>query len=269
MMEYGNPGLVGDYPIKSVADLEGLEAPDPERDGLYPGYLWAIRETKLIFTRYGIEKVMPLWVSICVDPLGTVAMYMLGWNKFLRSLRSDRELCQRSIDLASAWVIKFGQAAINAGADCLMTCAYPGVMPIKGNEWMLDYYVRIGKTLGSQVPLWYALTYDKAPTWFPAMYERGAVGSGGFRGWFCVEMDYQKAIDFSREHDLYCSSALSDKVLLNGPINVIEEDIKRRCEYGRSHSRFAIGIAAVDYGTPTSHFEAAVAAAKKYGRLAS
>lgn len=269
MMEYGNPGLIGDPPIKSVSDLEGLEVPDPKKDGLFPGYLWAIREIKRIFIQYGVEKVMPLWVSICVDPIGTVAMSMLGWNTFLKSLRNDRELCQQSMDLASSWVIKYGQAAIDMGADCLMTCAYPGVMPIKGHEWILDYYARIGKTLGSQVPLWYALTYDNAPIWFPVMYERGAVGPSSFLGWFCAEIDYQKAIDFSREQDLYCSSALSDKVLLNGPITAIEEDIKRRCEYGKSHPKFSIGIAAVDYSTPPANFEAAVSAAKRYGKLAS
>lgn len=269
MMEYGNPGMVGDPPIKSVHDLEGLEVPDPRSDGLFPGYLWAIQETKRIFIEYGIENVMPLWVSICVDPIGTVAMSMLGWSRFLRSLRNDMELCRRSLDLASSWVIRFGQAVIDSGADCLMTCAYPGVMPIKGNEWLLGYYTNIGKTLGPRAPLWYALTYEKAPTWFPVMLEKGAVGSGSFLGWFCAEIDYQKAIDFSRDHDLYCSCAISDRVLLNSPITTIEEEIKVRCEYGKSHSKFSIGIAAVDFTTPPANFEAAVAAAKKYGKLAS
>ena len=269
MMEYGNPGMIGDPPIKTVDDLEGLEVPDPKTDGLFPGYLWAIMETKRIFVQYGIGKVMPLWVSICVDPIGTVAMSMLGWSRFLRSLRNDRELCRRSMDLASSWVIKFGQAVIDVGADCIMTCAYPGVMPIKGNEWLIEYYTKIGKILGSQVPLWYALTYEKTPTWFPVMFDRGAVGFESFRGWFCAEMDYKKATDFSREHDLYCSCAISDKVLLNSSITAIEEDIKERCEYGRSHSKFSIGIAAVDYTTPQVNFRAAVAAAKRYGKLAS
>ena len=269
MMEYGNPGMIGEPPIKSIADLEDMQVPDPRHDGLFPGYLWAIKELRRIFTHYNIVKVMPLWVSICVDPIGIAAMSMLGWTKFLKSLRNDMQLCRQCMDLATKWVIKFGQAVIDMGAECLMTCAYPGVMPIKGNEWMMDYYARIGETLGSQVPIWYALTYEKAPTWFPLMYERGAVGSDSFCGWFCAEMDYQKAIDFSRKHDLYCSCAISDKVLLNGPITAIEEEIKKRCEYGKSHSRFSIGIAAVDYLTPPSNFEAAVAAAKRYGKLAS
>ena len=36
MTEYGNPCMVGDPPIKSVADLEGLRVPDPYQAGLFP-----------------------------------------------------------------------------------------------------------------------------------------------------------------------------------------------------------------------------------------
>ena len=259
--------MVGDPPIKSVADLEGIGVPDPRKDGLYPGYLWACREIKRIFTQYGVNKVMPLWVCIGVDPLGTAAMFMVGLTQFMVATRKNPELCRRTMDLAAKWQIRLGQALIDMGADCLMMCAYPGVMPIKGNEWMMEYYTKIGKVLGSQVPLWYALTYEKALDWFPVMYERGAVGPKSFRGWFCAEMDYQKAVDFSREHDLYCSCALSDRVLLNGPISAIEEEIKKRCEYGKSHPKFAIGIAAVDYLTPISKFKADIAAATRYSKV--
>ncbi len=266
MTEYGNPRMVGDPPIKSVADLEGLEVPDPKKDGLYPGYLWACREMKQTFTQYGVDKVMPLGVSI-IGPMGTAMESMVGWTEFMVAAGKNPELCRRTMDLAAEWVIRLGQAVTDMGADCLMMCAYPGIMPIEGNEWMVEYYTKIGKALGSQVPLWYALTFEKALSWFHVMYEKEAVGPKSFRGWFCAEMDYQKVIDFSREHDLYCSCALSDRVLLNGPISAIEEETKRRCEYGKSHPKFAMGIPAVDYSTPISNFEAAIAAAKRYGKI--
>ena len=50
-------------------------------------------------------------------------------------------------------------------------------------------------------------------------------------------------------------------------LSAIEEETKRRCEYGKSHPKFAIGIAAVDYLTPISNFEVAIAAAKRYGKI--
>lgn len=266
MEEYGNPSMIGDPPIKSIADLENVGVPNPEKDGLYPGYLWACREMKRIFTEYGVDKVMPLWVSI-IGPMGTAMESMVGWNQFLIAMRKNPELCRRTMDLAAEWVIKLGQALTDLGTDCVVVCDYIGILPIEGNELMIDFYTRIGKTLSSQVTPWHALTYEKALAWLPVMYEKNAVGLKSFRGWFCAEIDYQKAIDFSREHDLYCSCALSDRVLLNGPISAIEEDIKRRCEYGKSHPKFAIGIAAVDYSTPPANFEAAIASAKRYGRL--
>jgi uroporphyrinogen-III decarboxylase len=267
MMDYGNPGLVGEYPISSLADLEGLEVPDPRDAGLHPGYLWACREMKRLFTDYGVDKVMPLSVCIGIDPVGTAGMFMMGWSEFVKAARKDQELCRRCMNLATEWLIRMGQAAIDAGADCLVMCSYAGFMPIEDNEWMVGDYVRIGKALGWQRPCLYALTYERALDWFPAMCEQGAVGSGSFRGWFCADMDYRKAIDFSRENNVYCCCALPDKVVFNAPVSVIEDETRKLCQYGKSHNKFSLGIAAVDYATPLESFAAAVAAAKTYGRF--
>jgi Uroporphyrinogen decarboxylase (URO-D) len=267
MVDYGNPALVGEYPIKSLADLEGLEVPDPCSTGLHPGYLWACREMKRLFAEYGLDKVMPLSVCIGNDPLGTAGMFMMGWTGFMKAARKNPEICQRSIELATEWTIRMGQAAIDAGADCLVLCSQLGFIPLTGNEWILGDYARIGKALGSQLPCWYALTYEKAFDWFPAMCEQGVVGPGSFRGWFCADMDYRRVIDFSRESDVYCSCALPDKVLLNDPVSVIEDEMRKLCQYGKSYNKFSLGIAAVDYSTPQESFAAAVAAAKMHGRF--
>lgn len=264
--EYGNPYMVGGPPIKSVADLEGIEVPNPAEEGLYSGYLWACREISRIFHRYGVDKVMPIGVSV-VGPMATVIESMIGWNEFIRAVYKDKELCQQTMNLATEWVIRLGKAVNDMGTDCLMICDYPGIISIEGNEWMVEYYTDIGKALGSKLPLWYALTFEKAISWFTTMYERGAAGTNSFRGWFCADMDYKEVVNFSRDHGLYCSCAISDKVLLNGPTSAIEEEIKQRCDYGKANPKFAVGIAAVDYSTPISNFEDAIAAAKRHGRL--
>ena len=267
MTDYGNPLSVGDYPIKSLEDLEGLEIPDPRNTGLNPGYFWACREIKRLFTKQGLDKVMPLSVCIGNDPLGTVGMFMMGWTDFILAARKNPDLCRQNMDLATEWTIKMGQAAIEAGADCLVMCSQIGFISLKGSEWILSDYVKIGKALGTQLPCFYALTYEKAIDWFPTMREQGAVGPGSFQGWFCADMDYRKVIDYSSENDVYCCCALPDIVLLEGSVSSIEDETKERCQYGKSYSKFSMGIAAVDYTTPPESFAAAVAAAKTHGRF--
>ncbi len=62
MIEYGNPVLDGAPPIKTMEDLEGMPIPDPRKDGLYPGYLWANRELRRIINEY--ELHLPIWGSV-------------------------------------------------------------------------------------------------------------------------------------------------------------------------------------------------------------
>jgi hypothetical protein len=269
MMDHGNPALVGPYPVRALTDLEGLEVPDPRHTGLHPGYLWAIGEMKRLFAESGLDKVMPLSICIGIDPLGTAGMFMMGWTEFVKAARRDPATCRRCMDLATEWTIRMGQAAIDAGADCLVLCSYAGFMPIGGYEWLVGDYVRIGRTLGSQRPCLYAVTYERALDWFPVMYEQGAVGPGSFRGWFCADMDYKAAIDRSRELDVYCACALPDKVLLSAPVSVVEDETRKLCQYGKTHDKFSVGIAALDYATPPENFTAAVAAAKQHGRFSN
>ena len=110
---------------------------------------------------------------------------------------------------------------IEAGADRLIICSQIGFIPLKGNEWPLGDNARMGKTLGSQLPCWYAMTYERAFDWFQGMRAQGAVGPGSFQGWFCAEMDCEKVVDCPRKNDIYCSCAISDTILSNGPVSVI------------------------------------------------
>ena len=269
MIEYGNPVIVGNPPIKSIEDLEGIEAPDPKRDGLYPGYLWAHRELRRIYDEYGLTKVMPIFTRICGCPVGTVMLFMTGWAPFAVNMRKNPELNKRCLDLATEWEIKFGQAVIDvARADALYMCSMTGAQAVKGNEWLADYWAKIGKALATQVPVVYGYGFAGTAQWIPIMWERGALGPGSWSGGLHdYQCDYKTMIDLHREHDLYVSCMTSDKTLLDGPVSAIEEEIKERCEYGKPYPRFSIAIGMVDYWTPPSHLDAAIAAAKKYGKF--
>jgi len=63
LIEYGNPVMIGAAPVKTMEDLEGMEIPDPKKHGLYPGYLWGVREIKKILLEYDLDDKMELHVS--------------------------------------------------------------------------------------------------------------------------------------------------------------------------------------------------------------
>ena len=111
MVEYGNPIMEGEPPIKTIEDLEGVVIPDPLKDGLYPGYIWAYREYRRIIDEYKIPH--PVWGSICVGPTLTPQMCMLGMEGFSIALRRDPELVRRCCEVSLEWLIRYGKAFID------------------------------------------------------------------------------------------------------------------------------------------------------------
>jgi len=269
MIEYGNPVIVGEPKIKSIESLEGIEVPDPEKDGLYPGYLWANRELRRIYDEYGLSKVLPIMPRICGDPHSIVMMYMTGWAPFVMNMRKNPELNRRCLDLATEFEIRYGRAVAKAArADGLYMCSMTGAQAAKGNEWLADYWAKVGKALApTKAYLMYAYGFGLAAQWIPILVERGALGPGNFSGGLHdYQCDYKTMIDLHRKHNLYIASMNKDTTLLDGPVEAIEEEIKHLLELGKSYPKFCLAIGMVDYLTPPSHLDAAIAAAKKYGK---
>jgi hypothetical protein len=111
MVDYGNPIMEGEPPIKKIEDLEGVVIPDPRKDGLYPGYIWAYREYRRIVDEYKIP--IAVWGSICVGPTLTPQMCMLGMTEFSIALRRDKELVRRCCEVSLQWLIRYGKAFID------------------------------------------------------------------------------------------------------------------------------------------------------------
>ncbi len=136
---------------------------------------------------------------------------------------------------------------------------------------MADEHARIGRAIAPLgVPFAHAWPFDGLAGWMPLMLERGGWGPGSFCGAIVTgDVNYKSFTEFCLEHDLYASACISDKILLNGPISAIEEEVRVRCELAKSRtgSRCAAGIATPDYFTPPAHMDAAIEAAKKFGRF--
>jgi len=267
LIDYGNPVVVGDPPIKKMEDLEGVEVPDHRKHGLYPGYLWAIRECRKFLDEYNLSESLPMMVGVLCDPVAIVMLGMTGISGLMIFTRKDPELLKKCVDMADELYINSCLAAREMGADALWVSAGLGWLPIKGNEWTLDHHEKVCKTVGAQIPVYYTAGVAADATWLPLMVERGVMGPEGLKGWVTGGgLQYDKAINGCREFNLHCICLSSDKTVLDGPITDIEADIKMRCDYGKDHPKFSIGIGAIDYHTPQAHVDAAIAAAKKYGK---
>ena len=150
--------------------------------------------------------------------------------------------------------------------------------PLGGNEWILDYYGTLGKTLskyakeklGRPIHLSYGYPYmAKALEAYPIGWEHSALGpagetwNGGCGG--RGEVDLEASANWHHEHECYMSFSITDPTLENGPISAIEEEMKEHVLKHKHMPKFAPGIVP-PYWTPPEHVDAAIAAARKYGR---
>jgi hypothetical protein len=111
MIDYGNPIIEPPMPVQGIEDLEGMPIPDPYKDGLYPGYLWANAEYRRIIDAHKLP--IPIWGSICPGPDLLMMMGMTGWAEFAAFLRRKPALIKKGMAIAQEFLIKFGKAMID------------------------------------------------------------------------------------------------------------------------------------------------------------
>ena len=281
MIEYGTPQMVGKPPIKTMEDIESVEVPDPKKHGLYPGYLWAVKEMLRIMKKYGADKVLPVEVSYCGDPMGTVHLGMTGFGPGMVIMKKDPELFKACMDKATEWCIKYGLAVRELNPNGIYLCSYMGAIPptvkkggkIIDNEWMLDCSAKIGKAVsageGKRPYMWHTGAQAGWEQWFHKYADHGAVGPDSFGGWWVgwENLPYKDIFAYSREHNLYCGNTIDDHIVLNGDFPAIEEQLKPRCEEAKKHPKHFCALGVIDYWTPQPVFEKLMETAKRLGKF--
>jgi hypothetical protein len=143
---------------------------------------------------------------------------------------------------------------------------------------MLEPYKVIGKALsdyakekmGKPVHLSHGYAYmGMAMKAYPIVWKYGAMGPAGeaFNGG-CGgrgEVDLWEAAKWHHEHECFMSYSITDQTIERGPISAIEEETKEHVLKHKHMPRFAPGLIPT-YWTPPEHFDAAIKAARKYGR---
>lgn len=149
---------------------------------------------------------------------------------------------------------------------------------MEGNEWILGYHAKLGKTLsqyaeeklGRKIHLSYGYGFmGKALQAYPKMWESRALGpagetfNGGFGGRGAV--DLEAAANWHHTHECYMSFTIEDHAMEFGPVSAIEEQMKAHVLNHKHMPKF-VPSAKATYHTPQVHIDAAIAAARKYGR---
>jgi len=281
MLDYATPMQLGDPPINTMEDIESVEVADPKKHGIFPGYLWAARETINIMKKYGVDKVMPIVLSFCGDPLGTMHLGMTGFGQGMVIPKKDQPLFKACMEKAAQWVIKLGKAVKEFNPNALYLCSYMGAIPPVtksggkeiDNSWVADNVAMVGREvkahLGQYIPMYHLIGAAGFELWEPVYYERGAVGrSDGFDGWWLgPEMDPEHFYGFARERDFYCGCSIDDHALLNSDMETIEALLATRAKLAKLHPKHSLAFGTIEYWTPLPVIEKAVETAKRLGKF--
>ena len=280
MVDYATPMQLGDPPIKTLEDVENVEVPDPKLHGLFPGYLWAARETVNIMKKYGLDKVIPIVLSFCGDPLGTMHLGMTGFGPGMVMAQKDQELFKACMEKAAQWCIRLGCAVKEFNPNAVYVCSYMGAIPPnlkKGsreidNSWIADNIGMVGKAvqdhLGKPIHSYHLVGAAGFEQWEPLYLERGGVGPGSFAGWWIgPEMDPDHFYGFAREHDLWCGCSIDDHALLNGDMETIEALLATRARIAKQYAKHSLAFGTIEYWTPQPVLEQAIETAKRLGKF--
>lgn len=271
MIELGQPVLVGEPPVKTMADLEGLEVPDPRSFGFNPGWLWAYREIRRLVDEYKLP--IPIWVSLGTDPTCTAILDMMGWAPFLKAMRKEPELARRCSELGLQWDIKLAKDLVElVKPDGLYLSGFQGSFPITGHDWVGEQLLELAKAIKNMDPnmhLSFGYSFLSGVfEWYDIFAKMGVMTpdtwDGGLGG-LSEDINMKGVFDWHREHNLWLSYSIRNETLEKGPISAIEDEIKAMCELGKSHPKFSPGLVPV-YFVPPQHMDAAIAAIKQYSK---
>ena len=231
--------------------------------------------------KHGLDKQIPIVLSFCGDPLGTMHLGMTGFTTGMVVAKKDQPFFQACMDKAAQWVIKLGCAAKELNPDALYVCSYMGAIPPKmgkpptevDNSWIADNMGMVGKAvqahLGKYVPMDHLVGAAGFEEWQSLYYDRGAVGRpDSFDGWWQgPEMDPESFYGFARERDFYCGCSIDDHAVLDGDMATVEELLIQRAKLAKLHPKHSLGLGVVDYWTPHEVLEKTIEMAKNKGRF--
>jgi len=129
-----------DYPMKTAADLDALELPDPRDQARYAGF----EEDVAFFREAGYATAANL-NGFFSGP----HYFCLDYQEFLMSLLVDPENSKRLIDTVGDWNIAAAEEVLKRGVDCIILCDDLGssdnllISPELYEAWILPWHKKL------------------------------------------------------------------------------------------------------------------------------
>jgi uroporphyrinogen-III decarboxylase len=258
LVPYAAPAVI-DPAVKSPEDWDRIHVPDVYRDGFYPPSLWVLKKTKEFMRKHGVADLMPLWGSFCADPYGSVEFH-IGMKQYLMAIRRNPEVVHKSCELSTKHSINYAKAVLEAGADVMQCCSWPGIAGLEAYKPFDKYTLEITRAVGPTNFHW-APAFDNSET-FPYMCETGSMP-------FMWLTSYETPLEVSRRVATKYKKVFAwqfDSLILAHPDQPkIEATVKNTIKTGAGPG-FIESIGAIDYWTPKENIDFSMKTAKEYGR---
>jgi uroporphyrinogen-III decarboxylase len=251
----GGIPFVTEGSVKSMEDIPKIKVPDCRKDGSLPWQLWMIEVLK-----DKLGDIMPVYGFIVMPggPISCPGCRTLPEG--LTDVIENPEMAHKLGDIFADFVIDYGNAQVDAGADGLYVVGVDNMVSKKVSE---EFELPLMKKLAEKIrcPIWTIGADDWTHT-LPGLAKTGIDGFFVFGG-----QPLEPAKNIARENDLILRYGLSMQTLLHGPAESVEAEVKDVIKKGWQGGKFVLGTEAMDFNTPNANLDAFMKAAKEYGKL--
>jgi uroporphyrinogen decarboxylase len=252
--------------LKRKEELPNLQIPEPRRDGRLPYRIEICRMHKEILGKY-----FP--TSTSINAPFSMAVGMRGYEALLLDMREDPDFVHDLLNFCTEVIITFGRAIHNAcGSYPSISDAWssvPHLSPDMFREWSFPYACRCIEALGHTS--WsFGGGHQLTGEWKRSLRRILSSGTKTFTV-FEPNLSQEEAgpkIDIGevkglcQSHKVFLISALHPAMMLQGPVERIEDLMSQRIQSAAPGGGYAF-FTSIFPGTPLQHVDAFVTRIKR------
>lgn len=241
--------------VETASDLGKLKMPNVMTDGSLPWQLWMLSVLK-----EKLGDIMPIH-GFTVIP-GAVGPVIMPMDKLLLALRKDPVLAHSLAAILMNFVIDYGTAMYEAGADMLHIVGIDDqVSYAMHRKFEFPYVCGLVKSLPCPVFI------IGAGDWSHVIESYAQAGVHGFYLHSGQPTPLDKINEVADKYNCTVRYGVSSNTLVHGPAEKIREEVKNVIKQGWRNGRFVLTTDTLDINTPTENLDVFMEAALEYGKL--